>query len=706
MASLDHGVAIDSRRDAPVESRLANLARAARRLYILRGALSASLGIAAFIIITLIADRMLRLGSGTRAGIMAGAAAALVVFIILQIRALRRIGADPLEFAASLDTVVRGERDRAVQALATLYSLDSAEGSPALREAAVRGAREKLQSLPLEACLDRRGGGRRSIQIAAAVAALAGAAWLAPQTASIWLRRWCALSTIPWPQDTWLEIQGLQNGKLWVPAREAFSLHVSVREGSAVPDAVDVMYQLDESSESRAPLARAGESLFEGELPPVAKRGFLWLRGGDDRVGPIVIETRNRPSIESFDLKTSAPNADKFESIQFTTQDEEVRLLPGTRVRLSARADEEIDDLKISGSTPADFGARQTGEREWEMQWTHRAVCAITLEARSKATGLVSKPRSLTFEILKDSVPRVALQCLKIGERVSPAAKFPCRVEARDDFGLTSLTLEILPGALESAPAEPYKKMELATSAPGEMREQMSVERELELLPLHLAPGTSIHLAASAADNCRTGPQVGRSRDRVLLIVSSEQLLREILARLQAARGRLRVAQTDCREIRDSLGTNPDPATIVKNLQRLRVDERNALSVLRTVESGLGELSCNALIEDGARKQLEKDVLERLDGLTQHQLPEQRVALETATREGLAAGALSTIASRQETIVKEITHILNAMNQWDSFVDLVSHLDEVIQMQTDARKAVHTAMDRGGAASKPGSDKK
>jgi hypothetical protein len=118
------------------------------------------------------------------------------------------------------------------------------------------------------------------------------------------------------------------------------------------------------------------------------------------------------------------------------------------------------------------------------------------------------------------------------------------------------------------------------------------------------------------------------------------------------------------------------------------------------------------LIEPAAQEQLEREVVRRLAALETGPLLAQREAAEAARKVGVDPDALSTMRTRQGTIVLEMTRVLEAMSQWDSFVDIVSHLDEVIRIQTNVRKGVRDAIgpepsaEDLGAESKPNDAKR
>src|SRR5207237_1380856 len=74
-----------------------------------------------------------------------------------------------------------------------------------------------------------------------------------PASAGLWFRRMFLASHQPWPQKTYLLVQGLEGNRLIVPCAEPFTLRVQAKPGSLDPQNVTIRYR--EGQNARATVA-------------------------------------------------------------------------------------------------------------------------------------------------------------------------------------------------------------------------------------------------------------------------------------------------------------------------------------------------------------------------------------------------------------------------------------------------------------------
>ena len=513
---------------------------------------------------------------------------------------------------------------------------------------------------------------------------------VAPVSAGIWARRWLLASDEPWPQDTWLEIADLRDGRLIVAAREPFTLRVSARAGSTVPESVELEFEIDGGERRVTPMTRADANAFAAEMPAVTTEGTVWLRGGDDRVGPVALVPRERPEITGFELTSLAPGSTKAEARRFATQEEDLRFLEGSRLTLDLEANEDLAGISTRGNDPLPFQPGARGPRGFRLEWTHPRAISFALEVESAVTGLRSRPRDFAIGVFRDTAPRVLLECAGIGDRVTPSVRVPCRLDALDDIGIASARfgLALLGDSAESRPAD-------VSDVPVPLAEQAGslhvvAEKTVELRDLGVEPGRRVRIVAAAKDTRHPEPQEGISRAKDVTVVPPEVLLAEIVLRLQAARARFRTALNEVRELRDQLQAPlaADPAASV--LKRFRVAERTLGAVRRSVGDGVREMSLNRVLEEEGIALLEKTVVEPFAALERGLLKEQRDALEAGAARGLDQAAAAAAQARQVRIISALESILKGMDRWDTLVDLVAQLGEVIRLQTDARRGAES----------------
>jgi hypothetical protein len=102
----------------------------------------------------------------------------------------------------------------------------------------------------------------------------------------------------------------------------------------------------------------------------------------------------------------------------------------------------------------------------------------------------------------------------------------------------------------------------------------------------------------------------------------------------------------------------------------------------------LTEIKLNGLGSPESHGLMEQKVLLPLKGLGEELLGPQTAAIDAIAP---APGAefdparLRPLLSRQETIITRMKEILQQMAQWDSFVDVLNQLDQIIKLETDVK---------------------
>ena len=90
----------------------------------------------------------------------------------------------------------------------------------------------------------------------------------------------------------------------------------------------------------------------------------------------------------------------------------------------------------------------------------------------------------------------------------------------------------------------------------------------------------------------------------------------------------------------------------------------------------------NALGTDEAYDLMRKNVLTPLTRLTADLLDPQKEALDGLKSED--AKSVDDVRTRQDQIVARMGEVLRQMSQWDSFIDVLNQLNEVIKTQDAA----------------------
>jgi len=236
--------------------------------------------------------------------------------------------------------------------------------------------------------------------------------------------------------------------------------------------------------------------------------------------------------------------------------------------------------------------------------------------------------------------------------------------EADEEPKLRTLRLTLYPGEGESGTTENF-----------------STGYELDLSQMDLKVGDIVRVTALADDDRYGGAQRGASRTLVFRVVSRDDLFREILLRQQGYRSRFRQARDNAKDLLaviDGTAGNPETPQPMDLLRQHRLIQRSVWQVHQAMADSAEEMKYNRLGGDEAYRLMQRDILEPIAGLHDGLMSEQRAAMERLSGD---AAELPPLAVRQSQTVGRMDQILRLMAKWDSFIDVVNQLNEIIRIQ-------------------------
>ena len=299
---------------------------------------------------------------------------------------------------------------------------------------------------------------------------------------------------------------------------------------------------------------------------------------------------------------------------------------------------------------------------------------------------------------VEDFSPTVTLDRPPTNAFVTPTAKVPVRLKAKDDLALEQVALRMSRSdrtqdeeselVLYQGP-EKARRAADGTAESGETRE---IEHLLDLAVLGLKPATQLNLYATAADYF---PHRGQSESHRLTVVSSDEL-RERLAERQntivGELGRILKLQRDARSLVAGTEIQLDK---VGRFEKHDVDHlQGAELIQRQVERGLvspteGVLTqITSLLDDLRNNQVDSPDVERqmqsvwdeVDRLGREELPplggELTAALKAAhvdAAKGLppsgssAKEPLSSVGRRQDEVVGTLERLTTSLAESDNY---------------------------------------
>jgi hypothetical protein len=571
--------------------------------------------------------------------------------------------------------------------------------SPAMIERAVVHASESLANVNFVDHVDPRRGRWAIGAIAGTLVVCLLMTALVPATVSLWARRFFLASNQPWPQDTYLIVAGLTDGRLLVPRGEPHVLRVRARAGSIIPPAVTLKLRPENGKAQSATMTYFGDAGgdFRYELLSVSSPIDVTVRGGDDVVGPFTIEPVDRPRVAKLELTAQHPWDRQPQVYDFSGQNAATSFLPKTEIRLDLTANVPIAEARLTGaaSHPSSGDLRRIDDRRLTIAWTHEQPVAMELELVGAGTGLTSATIPISIGLKNDNAPRVSIRHSGVRQRVTPQARIPLTVLARDDYGVTRVdvgwradmdTGEGPPTSLgDVVSLVGPTTTQAATTQPADQTE-IQHAHTLELATLKLSPSALLSLRGMAADACYLGPQKSESSALAFRLVKPEELFREILIRQQGERAQFRKATDEARAVLEKIDTLAAPKDAAALARQHRLIQRETSRIAKSLGDSLTEMKLNALGGPEAYELMEANILAPLRKLHDEPMNQQRATLE-ALSAALDDAALAAAASQQAQIVETMEQILKQMAQWDSFVDVLNQLNEIIKVQEQARES-------------------
>ncbi len=160
------------------------------------------------------------------------------------------------------------------------------------------------------------------------------------------------------------------------------------------PEAVRVHEKTAERTARAGTMVEADETRFRYEFPPSPSSSTFELTGGDDWLGPLILERVDRPALAATTLRVKEPGASYqgFRSVDDPRQ--HLLFLPDTEVELTLVGSEPLAEaqLKVHPGTAPDL--KRTDERTFAAHWTLREATTLEIVLTSAQTGLTRSPRS------------------------------------------------------------------------------------------------------------------------------------------------------------------------------------------------------------------------------------------------------------------------------------------------------------------------
>lgn len=706
-----------------VMRRLRVLRRKLRRHLVVSGLVRLFALVLALCAVSFAVDRWLRLETSTRIALGVLALLAVLAAVLRWVVAPWRLRLDDLDLAEVMEKRRAGLGQRITDVLQLPDLLTSPQlASPSLVRQAIFDHARQLEQIDLRQFVDMRRHVRNLLLLAALIAVPAAAITSWPQLAELWARRWLLGDNVRWPQATYLALEGLgDRTRLLAPRGEDLTVHLTAQPtftrvdrgwqlaGRGKPLLVEAKERPTSDIPEQVSIrtrSAAGEKLgnfthYEGadfryEFPPLAEPLEIQVSGGDDWFGPVRIEPIDRPSVSSLTLIARRPGSSTEERHQIGAADERLVFLPQTKLELLVVGNEPLKTVEFVAPDQLAQPLEAIDETTFHFAWTMEDARTFELRLVSSASGLTSKPYFLTIGLLIDREPRLTIRSSGVGKRVTPQARIPLTVHAVDDFGVGELGMEMErteSTSEKSKTANNRWELEKFDADPKQPL-PLAVDRTplVKLPEYSLAPGQSIRLRATAQDRCALEPHTGYSRWLGFQVVTPEELFYEILVRQREQRTKFTAALSVARsqvESLDSLASLDGVPPLVRSHQAVA---RQVNQVANSLDAILQELALNELGNPAARELLQEKIIKPLHDLHAGPLTRLRGRIDQLSA-GDAIDPAERLAARQlqQEVVGTMEQILAQMQQWESFVDVINQLRQIIKLQTQLRDGTEQA---------------
>jgi len=698
----------------------ADLARLRRRLRLQLGleVLAEALAVAAAAGALLAAlDWRLRPGLPARGALLAVASAAILAFLAVRAASRWRTARlDDLSLALTLDRLRPGLGQQVADVLQLPGQLDDPAGSasPAMIRLAVRRASEALGSSDWTRLWNR---GRTAAHVALGIAALAlpaAFAAIAPDAARLSLARWLRGSDERWPQSTYLSVMNLDaRGRLVAPRDERALLEVrsdlpliepigdrwSVggrgaplllrRRPQALqnPEVVAVRERSPKAPTRSANMTETSPARYQYEFPPAFESSTFELAGGDDWLGPITLERVDRPALAKTRIRVKEPGTADPDFRDVDDSPSRMMFLPDSEVELTLEGTQDLAAAKLTANPGPPPALTRTGPRTFTTRWTLKEAVTFEIVLTSSETGLTSKPSFLSVGLLRDREPRVTLRATGVGGRVTPTATIPLALAATDDFGLAALRIQADRSVVVADSDKPEPQTKRAAipipfeSDPARPTLDHQARHDVALQADPPAVGTLLRFTGEADDRCARGAQTGRSGVLAFSVVSPDELFYEILIRQRAERAKF-VALVDAAEKQTpALEGDAKPEEVVAIARAGQSATRQVGQIAGRIADALQEMKLNQIGSPKSHRLLQDGVVDPLRALAAGPLPQLQAALQALAAADARGPAKDEARRRHAEVVTTMKQILEQMSQWESFVDVVNQVAEVIKME-------------------------
>jgi hypothetical protein len=418
------------------------------------------------------------------------------------------------------------------------------------------------------------------------------------------------------------------------------------------------------------------EAIFASVIEPFEFRA----RGGDAYTPWVTVELVDQPAIHDLQLEVEPPKYTKLPRQPLPAGRGPYFVLKGSTLRLSGTANKELVRAEIrhdgkSRKLDVQSGTKVTGELPpAEIEATQYV---IELEDTLKLTS--RRPTTFGLRIRADREPRVRVRLIGVSGMVVPKARIPFTCRVSDDFGITDLNVQFQWRGDDPMRPEGKGDFQFESIKDELGQPELALDDVLELESHNIPTGSGLTFHFASLDNDDvSGPNVGRSSDFLLRVVTEEELRTDLLRREKEQRQefeRLLKGEEDLLTDGRALeAATRDAAALTQEQKELLMQMQKRQKVFATNTGAIGERMANILIEvennrlEEANGKLQgrlNEIIKPLRELADTDMPAVVQSLDSVRRQGNLLKerneAIAATLAQQEKTIEKMKQVLALM---------------------------------------------
>lgn len=711
--------------EADVREKLGALRRALSNRLALEGAAWIVAALVAVVFCTLGLDYGLRLERPLRIAIMAAALLVLAVVAWRRLIMPLRVPMGQADLALLVEDRFAQLGDRLVSAV-QFTGRSGAQllgGSEAMIAHMAREANDMARPLAFTQVVERKGLFRSWSIAGCCLGLLLGFGILQPDLLNRWFHRNVLLADVPWPQSTYVKVQGED---FVVLRGDDLKVVIEVEDRSLVtPSFVELHAEYTGIgwTEERIDPDPDNPRRFVKVFPAVPEEFRFYVTANDDyrdaRKPYHRVTLIDPPSFRKVIFSVIRPSY--TESADGRTYDGSAGVLSvpaGARIRVDAQANKPLSAarMELDGRSVGDFVPRATeadgGEGaeaapeawfvgEFELPPVNKSEARVLRFAlRDEAGNLSRSGAKYLLQIQQDHAPILEMRKSGVGVRISPRAMIPLRLVVRDDYGIASVGVSA--GGPATDPNAARKTIPVAL--PPSAGKEATINHVLDIEPMAFKHDQTIYISAFGEDKLPEsfgGPNRGRSGMMSFTVVKPEELMDDFVRRQKE----LRLEFEQAMRIQETARATSESAAAIFAAGRDDAESRQKIEGSAAAQSNVGaemakaadtlaaiveEMKYNRVGTDSEREQIRSQVVEPIKDL-QGPIREVRAALgeiANATAPAVMAGQARAVESKQRDLLARMEEILQRMAKLESKQEMANKLQLIIEWSQELLKAI------------------